>query len=215
MMDKKAFLENLAKDLKPQQPWRPGRETLLWVLLAIVLNAMAMLYFQNFRPHFAHDLIQYPRFTLEIILGFSFCAYSAYWIFQFFIPGTQMTLRQKVMGWLLGAGLALSVLSSFYLDSPDHGRLGARPYCLEEVLLYGLIGILSFQFVTRKIDFNISGWKYSMMGLSAGLVPALLMHLSCMYSPMHSIIAHYGPLLLLVPIAMGTTYLRRFFARKN
>ena len=212
-MDKKAFLENLTHELKPQQPWQPWRITLVWMSLALLLNGLVMVAVQGFRPHFFEDLLNHPLWTLQIALGLGVSFLCCLATLSLFVPGAKLPKFLKALGWLFGAALLTSIYFSFSFSTPRHGPLGARSFCLEEVFLYGFLGILSFQIVTRKIDFNIPGWQYTLIGVASGLVPAFLMDMACMYGPKHALIAHYGPILVLIPLAMTTSYLKRVFVK--
>lgn len=168
-----------------------------WFFWALTLHVIMMVLVQEFRPSFVSQLLVFPRFFLEILFAFSFTGFLVFWMFSSFVPGYKMSRLWQGIGGAGLVGFVATMVLSFRMESPPSSYLGARPYCLEEVFVYGLVGILSFILITKDRDYPISKIKYSLMGLAAGMIPATLMEMACMYDPMHSIVAHFGPVIIL------------------
>lgn len=210
-MEKSKFIENLVGDLTPSRQWLPSSRAALWWLLTILANAVVMALIQSYRPNFMKHLLNFPRFGIEIFSSFLFCVVLVYWVYSSLIPGNKISKVAISIGIISGITLVGMLLMSFFIMSPPASNLGARAHCVEEVFIFGLVGMLSFLYFLKKIDFTVSWEKYIAMGLCAGLIPATLMQMACMYDPTHSLLWHYGPVLLISLMALLLPKLSRIF----
>ena len=97
------------------------------------------------------------------------------------------------MGLVFAASLILG-----WLETPaETSAAGARSACWLEVLLYGAVGLIALLLMARRAMPRFSPVAACVFGAVAGLVPAALMELACMYHPHHGLLCHYGPVLLL------------------
>jgi hypothetical protein len=73
---------------------------------------------------------------------------------------------------------------------------GKRPLCFYEVIAYS--SVLFFTLFTVLIrQFFVSSVLIGLfLGAAASLVPAGVMHLACMYDPVHVLKLHYSPVVL-------------------
>lgn len=181
--------------LEPKRFWPSQWRALSWLIVLLVLNSLAFLLYQQFRPGFLNDLLNYPRLAIEIIAATGLIFLIFYFSLSDLIPGKKITLSTKLFFSLFSAVLILSLYFSFSLPSPESSTLGARAFCVEEVLLYGLIGLFSCFYFIKRNDFPLSRKSYLLIGAGTMLVPGFLMQLACMYSPTHGLLLHYGPIL--------------------
>jgi hypothetical protein len=78
-----------------------------------------------------------------------------------------------------------------------------------EVVAYGAVCLVAFVLMIRRGVVRFS-WKLGMLyGLLAGLVPAALMQLACIYNPVHALMFHYLPAVALVPLGLAAMRLIR------
>ena len=82
---------------------------------------------------------------------------------------------------------------------------GARHACWLEVLLYGGLALIALLLMARRAMLRFSPLAACVFGLVAGLVPAALMQLACMYHPYHGLVCHFGPVLILVVLSLLLT----------
>ena len=190
------FIDGLASDLKPGRHWHPAARAFIWACLFTAISVFGMLWYQPFRPQFFNQLLEHSRFGVEMVSAFLVVNCFIYCIFISLVPG------RKIPKSLLGLSLfAITIWSiSFYLSfqsaSPPASPVGARSYCVEEVAVYGIIGILFFFYFVRKTFIPVPRSVYFLMGVTAGLVPGALMQIACAYFPMHGLLVHYMPALV-------------------
>lgn len=208
-MQQNKFIQDLVEDLSPDRNWRPEWRALTWWLVALLANASVMAWVQLYRPHFLTDLLTYPRFSLEILSAFILGSFLIYRSFIALIPGANAPTWVNRIGVLSAFLFIATLVVSFKDASPPASTTGARAYCVEEVFIYGLVSVISLIYFIRKTNFKVSLDKFWIMGLAAGLIPATLMQMACMYGPMHSLLLHYGPILLVSLIALSLRLFKR------
>lgn len=191
------FIENLARDLKPKRYWRPQWRALTWGLTALALNTLALLLVQSFRPGFFAQLVEHPRFLLEIASALFMACFFIYYVFLDLVPGQRLS---NWMRWSLPVFLfvfLLSLYESFGTASPETSSIGARAHCLEELIIYGLMTLGTFCYFAFRSPFPLTRSGYFSMGLASAIFPGTLMQLACMYSPQHGLMVHYGPVFVM------------------
>ncbi len=191
------FIDKLASDLKPGRQWSPVQRALLFVALTLLCNVAAFLAYQGFRPGWTTQLLQYWRFLLELICAAIFTGSLVLTLFSKMVPGRKISVLLKNVLWVSGLGFALSLLLSFVGENSMASRVGARGLCVEEVVVYGFISAFVFLYFARKTPIGLPRQQFFIMGVAAGLIPGGLMQLACMYSPLHSLLLHYVPALVI------------------
>jgi hypothetical protein len=195
------LIEKLTDDLQAGRHWHPVQRSLFWGSLFFVGAATGMFLYQEFRPGFIDQLVEFPRFAIEVLSAFLFCNILIYLIFIAMVPGRRVSL------WVLPLlGLALlswlvSQVTAFTHPSPPASLIGARLHCKEEVLIYGIVGMVFFFYFVAKTQFSLKPWQYFLMGLVSGLIPGTLMQMACMYGPYHGLDYHYAPALAVALVA--------------
>ncbi len=201
--DKQAFIKELTGRHRRRRPLlQPSWRAWLWFAAALLLSAACMHTAQVFRPGFAEQLVRHPLFLIEIASALLFCAWGGYVLMVSATPGGRVR-RGAVTGlWLLGALFIAGFASSFTQLAPEATMVGKREECWHEVVIYGTACLVLFVVMIRRGWVRFSwklGWLY---GLVAGLIPAALMQLACMYVPEHALKFHYLPVLFLVPAGL-------------
>lgn len=196
-LNKDELIENLATDLSAKRNWRPIWRLVAWFGLAGLFSSVFMLSLQPFRPNFIDQLIRYPRFSLEIISATSLIAGLSYWFIISLVPGLKPNRILKLSVIAGGLLFIFSLVAGFHWPSPVASDLGSRPHCLEEVFFYGALSLFSILFYLKSSDYHPSPSHFYLIGLGAGLIPATLMQLACMYDPQHGLYFHYAPVIFL------------------
>ena len=197
MSDKQShFIESLTEDLRPGRYWRPSQRAATWSLMALVVNIVVMASVQEFRPNFTEHLLQFWRFSLEILSASALTFFLIYYVFNQLVPGKKLKPLPLYIGGFGLIGFTLTLFYSFFSASPESSHLGARPLCVEEVLVYGLVGAGFFFYFVRKAQFHVARRQYFLLGLAACLIPGTLMQMACAYTPLHGALLHYFPAVL-------------------
>lgn len=201
--DKQVFIKSLAGESRRRRPlWLPSYRALLWFVLAFIVSAGLMHSVQAFRPGFAEQLAHHPFFLIEILSGLLLAPLGAYLALVHTIPGERIS-RKAVIGFgLLLLAFVVSLAAGFSHFAPESTPVGARHACWKEVIVYGTACLLIFGLLVRRGVVRFSWTLGLLYGLLAGVVPAALMQLACMYDPMHALTFHYLPGLILVPVGL-------------
>lgn len=201
--DKQAFVKGLATDHRRRRPLMvPSRRALLWYAIAFVISAVLMYFVQVFRPGFASQLLHHPFFLIEIASALLFSFGGAYLLLSHSIPGERGPKRLVVGLYTLAVLFAVGLVASFTSLAPESTTVGARHACWLEVLAYGAICLVVMIVMMRRGFVRFSWSRGMLYGLVAGLVPAALMQLACMYNPSHALVFHYLPTLVLVVLGL-------------
>ena len=163
------------------------------------------------RPGALNQLLTVPRFTLEIVLALGGVGTLAWIGVQSALPGALRTRRIVLLSglaWL--PWLALLVLG---LEDPAlaPSMAGKRADCYLEVMVESLPPLMLGLLLLRRL-FPLHGVRTGMLlGAASGMVPALLMQLSCMYLVEHAWSHHLAPVLVptLIGALAGGVLLRR------
>jgi hypothetical protein len=187
-------IRSLVDDLTPTgRPPNVGRSALAWCFASLLLTAAVMALVQPYRPGFISQLVEFPRFAIETLLGLAACAGIARAAFACGIPDVRAHWRRaRVPLLILAAWLGLFV---FALLSPvlPASTAGERPFCFFEIFVYAAPQTVGGLLLVRRmlpLQPNVTG---AWMGFAAGLLPGLLMQLACMHDPVHNILWHLLP----------------------
>ena len=206
-MDEDKLIESLKADLTPvRTPGSIGSVGLLWLLigLAYVLTLAAAL--GPFRPGFADQLLSVPRFALEMLLGALAlgCFLGAALLES--IPGRDAGRWQNA-GWLLLVAWLAQFLIGFAAPALEPSMLGKREHCVWEAYLYSVPLLVSLAYLQRRRYVLEPVRAMLHTALAAGLMPALMMQIACMYEPGHGLAFHVLPIGLLAGAAVVLTWL--------
>jgi hypothetical protein len=206
------LIRELAGDLRPAPRLvDPRRLALLWLVVSWVFVTAITWTMAPFRPGFADQLLSHPRFALETLFGLGAGAVAIALCFQLGIPGSG-SVRRRV-GIALG-GLGIWALAYFYgLADPalEPSMAGKRPFCVHEVLAYGLpVTLLALAGLRRLAPLRRAGAGL-IAGAAGGSIPGLLMQVACMYDPAHILSFHIAPIAVLASVGalLGPLVLRR------
>jgi len=193
-----------AEVVNQHQSWSVSRQTLGWLLLGIGLVWAMTLALGPLRPGLFHQLMQYPRFLLETLLGMAVVILFAIAAIKAAVPAGQSGR------WLLAASMiGLLWLANYFIGlaypTMELGMLGKRVHCIWESVIYALpVMALGFWFVGKGYVLN---WPLAggSIGLVSGLIPGQVMQMACMYEAEHSLVAHFAPAipLMLLGWAIG------------
>jgi hypothetical protein len=196
-----ALISELSSDLAPVSP--PGNINLLalawFVLSAIFVMAVTRL-FGPMRPDVLSQLVTEPRFLLETLLGVVAILWVSLLAFRSSVPAG-LNKRFAQAGLVLMALWLAQYLIGFVSPALEPSQSGKRDYCYFETLVYALPVIVSGLFLVRRL-YPLRPMRTALsVGLVAGMLPALVMQLACMYEPAHIIALHIFPGLLMVGVS--------------
>lgn len=182
--------------LEPNRSWPSSYRAFGWFIALLIFNTLAFLAYQNFRPGFTEQLIEHPRFLTEVLVALALIVFIFYIILSDIVPGKEISPLVKSIGVFLVLTLSYSLYLSFKAPTPEASIVGARPFCLEEVIVYGLVGLFTCFYFVRKSDYPFTRRSYLLIGMGTMLIPGVLMQLACLYSPKHALLIHYGPVVV-------------------
>jgi hypothetical protein len=191
------LIAKLSRDLAPVSSVTGiTTKALLWLLASAALSILAIHLYGPLRPGALQQLLNHPRFLLEILFGAATIVVLTLAGFRSAIPG----MSSRRLGWIGLAMLSLWLISyGIGLASPamEPSMLGKRDHCIYEVLLLGTPTALFGTYLCTRwypLEPVELGWR---CGVAAGLIPALYMQVACMYDPAHALTAHMSPALIL------------------
>lgn len=197
-IDPDKFIDHLVSDLKPTPPLRPPWiRALLWFIFLAVVTALAIYWVQEYRPGFWNQMNQHWRFKAEMVSGTLLTLSTFYIVFASSIPGWKVNRGMTLTCLVSFFVFVGSVLTGFWMAAPESSRLGARPFCEMEVLIYGGLSMGGLFYLIRNGIIVSYSSQNLLLGFSAGMISALIMQLACMYDPLHGLLFHFIPALLL------------------
>lgn len=188
------LINRLAADLRPvQRPGRIGRAAAVWLIAGTIAAVLLIALLGPFRAGSANQLFSAPRFALEALLGALAVIVLCVNAFRAALPAPGGSHR-----WLLPATALLLLwlalmLVGLWSPALPPSMAGKRPHCLYETLLIGLPLLGAGLFALRRLWPLHGAASGLMIGLAAGLIPALVMQFACMYDPAHGLLAHILP----------------------
>jgi len=132
------------------------------------------------------------HFQLEFLLGFaaSFLVMLAAWMS--IVPGLLSKRLLYASLFVFSSWLLLYVIGS-YEPVVELNMYDKREHCYFEGFLYS-VPPLFFAFFLMSRRFALQQWQSGfLMGLAAGLIPALFMQFFCMYEPLHILQSYVLP----------------------
>ncbi|NQU40758.1 MAG: DUF1109 family protein [Lentisphaerae bacterium] len=197
--DRERFIADLVSSHTPRPPLAlPGRRALRWCLAALAVTVTLLWLVQPFRPGCLRALCGHPLRLVELLSGLLCVGWGATMALVGSTPGTRLSLASRCVAGLSAVVFAVSLVVASIASTPESSSIGHRPYCWMEVLVYGGASLGAMLWMAHRSYLRFTAPTAIWVGLAAGLVPALLMQLACVYDPCHGLAFHYGPILLLV-----------------
>jgi len=196
----RTLISDLSRDLAPvSNPTKINRLAMAWFLLSAFYVVLVTDLIDPIRPGALTQLATEPRFLLETLLGVAAILWISLIAFRSSVPAALNKQFAVAGNMLLALWLAQYVIGLF---SPAliPSRLGERPHCWLETMLYAVPVILAGLYLVRRF-YPLRPMSTAMsIGLAAGMLPALYMQIACMYNPAHILAFHILPGLLMVGV---------------
>ena len=191
-------IDALVADLDPVRPATPWRQAMFaWCVISWVVVGAAVLAGGPVRDDLLGELIESPRFALEIALGFA-AGLAAIWTgLEFGVPGAPSGPRLWAPPLLLFCGWTLAI--GYGLIHPGNAATmdGRRVHCFIETLLVSLPPFSAALYLLRgRVLFARAGAGL-LVGAAAAAIPALWMHVACTIEPLHVLMFHLSPVLII------------------
>jgi hypothetical protein len=208
--DRQSVIDKLVADLSPiEAPRRLPALAAFWFLGSWLWVVVATLLMGPMRPGSLQQLVHEPHFGLETLTGLVAGSMVAWIAFAETVPGRpRRPIVQAAMG-LTTVWLASHIIGFAY-PALEPSMLGKRPYCVFETLIYAIPPLLAGLWLARRRYVLRSSRTGALIGLAAGMMPALFMQLACMYEPSHIMTFHIVPgLAIAIPAALAGAWLLR------
>lgn len=196
------LISELGSQLTPSPSRRPiWQITLLWLTLSAAYVATTMLVLGPFRPGSLLQLADHPRFALENAFGAAAIVFWALSAFFGSVPG-MATRWYKILGLtFLGLWVANFVFG-YVSPALEPSMFGKRGHCALEAYLYSVPPTLAAIWIQAR-RYALEPVRSAVhAALAAGMIPAVLMQLACMYAPTH-ILQHHALPVAVVAVATG------------
>ena len=195
-MKNEQLIEHLTKSYSgPVKPLAlPEKRFLVWASVAFLLVIVQFLGTGDFRSGWGEQLLAYPRLGLEVLLGFAIWIAAALLAFRASVPDLNNERpASRLLVPLLGLVFLCLLAISLFAPAMPPTMAGKRHNCYLETILFGVVpaGIL-FRQVRRGFVLN-PVLTSILVGTAAFLPSAVLMHVACMYEPVHVLKLHILP----------------------
>ena len=211
-LSREELIRRLADDLPPARRLAPARTaTLAWLAASALCVASLTLATGPLRPGALEQLVSKPGRTLDVLIGVVASVLAISGLARLRIPGLATGLRGSLPAlMLLVAWGGLQGLELLVQPGPA-STLGARPWCWLQVLLFSAPPLAAALLVARRAAPLERAWTGLLAGIGAGALSALAMQLACREGPLHALVAHLAPVLLVAVAgaALGRLILRR------
>lgn len=193
MSSRESLLDNLVEDLQPVRPVPDLRLLICGWLVGSVVYVVGVTHLLGpIRPGVLGQLQAHPRFLAEMVLGGVAIAALATWVFRAAVPGA----GSAAVRWLtmVAAGLWLcAIVVGLAVPALEPSMLGKRDHCYLEAFVVALPPLLAALYLQRRL-YPLSAVRSALLaGFAAGALPALYMQIACMYMPLHNLLFHIGP----------------------
>ena len=199
--NREMLITRLAADAAPEiPPVRLLRLSLTWWVAAVLLAGGLILAFGPLRDDSINQLGHSPRYAFENLmallatLGFTWLAFSSA------VPAASPPRPWLILPFVFLAAWFGAIAFDIVSPAIEPGMAGKREGCIFDVLLYGLPGLALGLVLVRRL-WPLHGPRTGLLiGLAAGVIPALIMQFSCMYLPVHMLTHHLLPGVALGPL---------------
>ena len=192
------LIANLSRDVAPVSPAPPVNTVgMVWFGLSAVYVVVMTHIIGPTRAGAFSQLATEPRFLMESLLGVAAILWTSLLAFRAAIPAA-LTRQFAVGGLVLMTVWLAQYLIGLVSPALEPSMVGKRNHCYYETMIYALPPILVGVFLIRRL-YALQFVRTAMLvGLAAGMLPALYMQLACMYEPTHILSLHILPGLLMV-----------------
>lgn len=208
--------EDLINELSSGLTAAPSLNSLRWVVSLWLVGSLVYVWTLTwllgpFRPGVSEQLASHPRFVLEMVFGVGAFVCLAIAAFRDAVPGFDSRLP-RTLGWMLAVGWLSNFLAGYFAPMLEPSMLGKREHCALEAYLYSLPPTLVAIWLQRH-RFPLEPVRAATLAaLAAGMMPAVIMQLACMYEPTHILQGHVLPAGLL---ALATWLVSFALARRG
>ncbi len=192
------LIAELSRDLEPVRPaYNANAKGMAWLLVSAIFVVATIHVAGPIRSGAFSQLVNEPRFLLESLLGIAAIAWVGLAAFRAAIPAA-LSKPFAAAGLILMALWLAQYLIGLVSPALEPSELGKRPHCYYETMAYSLpVLVIALVWIRRFYPLNFVRTSM-MLGLAAGMLPALYMQLACMYEPVHILGFHLLPGLLMV-----------------
>lgn len=184
-------LEPIGKSVKVMIPFQ------LWLLMAALLTASLAWFWGPYRVGALGQLVSSMQFSLETVAGCIAILAIAFIAFQSTIPASASAFKQgKVPLLLLGAWVAFYL---YGLVDPAliESKAGKRDHCYLETMLLSTLPLIVALLWAKTAWPTNQAQTGLLFGLASGAIAAMVMQFACMYDPVHALVFHVLPGLLM------------------
>lgn len=212
MASRERLIDELTSDVRPAPRLRAPFSLCAcwWTASWIAVTGVALWVFPM-RDGAGAQLLASPRFAFECLLGLAAGLVAIRMAFELGVPGDGSPHRRVAIA--LGA---LTLWAGAYVvglayPALEPSSVGMRPFCRNEVLLYGVPALVAGLCLLRRLAPLRRAWTGVVVGAAAAAIPALLMQVACMYVPEHILLSHLAPIALVAALGacLGPLVLRR------
>jgi hypothetical protein len=207
-----ALISELTDDLQPvRPPLRPVPTLLLWLGFSLAYVVTMTLWLGPFRDGVVMQLLEYPRFLLEMTAAAAAILCFGLSAFRQAVPGlSSKTLQRWGIG--LSIGWVVSFLAGFIDPVFEPSMLGKREHCTLELYLLAGPPLVIARWLQHRVYILQPNNSMALAAVAAGMIPGALMQAACMYEPGHILLYHVAPVGVVVAAALAAAVL---FARKS
>ncbi len=191
------IIDEIVDDLGPVKSfWSPEKRTLLYLGGNFLIITVIMLFIGPFRSALVQEFSSLS-YILETVLFFITVFSLAYTSFLSLVPGAIKKKNLKIGILLLMSLIAVFVFKNITTPHDQIHNIH-RKYCYLEVLLLSFLPLVQFYYCLKKGVFSYRWLSYGLAVLSAGIIPAFLMHFMCQKDYSHIMMYHFIPLVLMI-----------------
>ena len=189
----------------------PAALAALWLAGAWIFVVAATRLAAPLRPGWAEQLAGSPHFAAESLLGLAAGLVSIGCGMLLGFPKRRAAWKRALPALVLLAVWGAAYLLALWHPAIAPSMLGKRPFCVFEVMLYGIPPMLAGLLLLRNKAAVARLWTGALVGAAAGAIPGLLMQVACMYLPSHILGFHIAPIAVVAALgaALGPVLLRR------
>ncbi len=199
----RSLISNLSRDLAPvSKPPKINRLAMAWFLLSACYVIAVTGLFGPIRPGALAQLVTQPRFLFETMLGVAAILWVSLLAFRSAVPAA-LSRQFAATGIVLMVLWLSQYVIGIFSPALEPSTLGKRPYCIYETMVYALPVMLAGLYLVRRL-YPLHPVRTGVsIGLVAGMLPALYMQFACMYEPVHILVFHISPGLLMLGVGAG------------
>jgi hypothetical protein len=194
MREREQLINSLVDELraKPKQ-LSVFKIALVWWFASWVYVVIATLLLAPLRDSALHDISHSHQFQLESIAGLvaSFLIALVAWYGS--VPGA---LNKKLLvagGALFVCWVSFYIVGYFFEPALEPSMHGKREFCYWETYVYSIPPtLMACYLICKRFPLKLKQTGL-LIGLAAGMIPALFMQFACMYEPIHILTHHILP----------------------